>query len=97
MILKMNDSFRIDNLRRYPFETVEALRHALVAGAIAAADPRRKDFNDLDAGERAFYIHVSPTGTVLLLASWRKEPAGQTVRPEAPLPKARAYCYSTSG
>ena len=92
MILRMNGSTRIDNLRRYPSETVEALRDALVAGVIAAADPRRKDFYDLEAGERVFYIHVSPTGTVLLLACWRKEPQEQTIPHEAPLPEARAYC-----
>ena len=91
MILKMNDSFRIDNLRRCPSEMVEALRSALVAGVIAAADPRRKNFYDLEAGDNIFYIHVSPTGTVLLLACWRKEPAERTIRRQAPLPEARAY------
>ena len=92
MILKMNDSVRIDNLRRCPSEVVEALRNALVAGVIAAADPRRKNFYDLEAGDSIFYIHVSPTGTVLLLACWRKEPAEQTIPRQAPRPEARAYC-----
>ena len=92
MVLKMNGSFRIDNLRRYPSETVEALRSALVAGVIAAADPHRKDFYDVEAGDNIFYIHLSPTGTVLLLACWRKEPAHQTIPREAPLPETRAYC-----
>ena len=68
MILKMNGPFRIDNLRRYPPETVEAVRNALVAGVIATADPHRKNFYDLEAGENIFYIHLSPTGTVLFLA-----------------------------
>jgi hypothetical protein len=71
---------------------VQALRSALVAGAIAAADPRRKNFYDLEAGDRVFYIHLSPTGTVLLLACWRKGPAEQSIRRERPLPEARAYC-----
>jgi len=71
---------------------VEALRNALVAGVIAAADPRRKNFYDLEAGDSIFYIHVSPTGTVLLLACWRKEPGEQTIPREAPIPEARAYC-----
>ena len=92
MILKMNGPFRIDDLRRYPSETVEALRSVLVAGVIAAADPRRKGFYDLEAGDKIFYIHVSPTGTVLFLACWRKEPAHQTIQREAPFPEARAYC-----
>ena len=92
MILKLNGSFRIDNLRRYPSETVDALRSLLVAGATAAADPRRKNFYDLDAGDNVFYIHLSPTGTVLLLACCRKEPAHQAIPREAPLPEARACC-----
>jgi len=92
MILKMDGPLRIDNLRRYPFETVEALRRALVVGATAAADPRRKDFYDLDAGDNIFYIHLSPTGTVLLLACWRKEPVRQSIPRKAPLPEARACC-----
>jgi len=92
MILKMNASFRIDNLRSYPPETVEVLRGALVAGVIAAADPHRNNFYDLEAGDKVFYIHLSPTGTVLLLACWRKEPAPQTIPREAPLPEARPYC-----
>ena len=92
MILKLNGSFRINDLRCYPPETVEALRSALAAGVIAAADPRRKNFYDLEAGDNIFYIHLSPTGTVLLLACWRKEPVQQTVPREAPLAEARAYC-----
>jgi hypothetical protein len=92
MILKLNGSFRIDNLRRYPSETVEALRSALEAGVMAAADPHRKDFYDVEAGDGIFYIHLSPTGTVLLLACWRKEPVRKSIPREAPFPEARAYC-----
>ena len=92
MILKMNDPLRIDNLRRYPSETVEALRKALVAGVTAIADTRRTNFYDLDVGENVYYIHVSPTGTVLLLACWRKEPVQQPIPCQVPLDEARAYC-----
>jgi hypothetical protein len=92
MILKLNGSFQIDNLRRYPSETVEALRSALVAGVNATADPRRKNFYDLEAGDNVFYIHLSPTGTVLLLACCVKKPAHQAIPREAQLPEARAYC-----
>jgi len=92
MILKLNGSFRIDNLRRYPSETAEALRRALLEGVVAAADPRRRNFYDLEAGDNTFYIHLSPTGTVLLLACWRKEPARQTIPCKAPPPEVRAYC-----
>jgi len=92
MILKMNGPLHIDNLRRYPSETVEALRSALVAGVVAAADPHRKDFYDLEAGDNIFYVHLSPTGTVLLLACWPKGPVQQSIPREAPLPEARACC-----
>ena len=92
MIFKLNGPFRIDNLRRYPADTVEALRAALLAGVIAAADPRRHNFYDLEAGDRVFYIHLSPTGTVLLLACWHKEPPPQTIPLEVRLPEARACC-----
>ena len=92
MILKLNGSFRIDNLRRYPSETVEPLRSALVAGVVAAADFHRRNFYDVEVGDSIFYIDLSPTGTVLLLACWRKAPAHQTIPREAPLPEARAYC-----
>ena len=92
MVLRMNGSFRIDNLRRYPSETVEALRRALVAGVIAVADLHRKNFYDLEAGEDFFYIHLSPTGAVLLLACWRREPGKQSNLREAPLPEVMAYC-----
>ena len=92
MILKLNGSFRIDDLRRYPSETVEALRSALAAGVVAAADPHRRNFYDVEAGDSIYYIDLTPTGTVLLLACWRKEPAEKTMPREAPLPEARAYC-----
>jgi len=92
MILKLNGSFRIDNLRRYPSETVEALRDALEAGVIAAADPHRKDFYDLEAGDNIFYIHFSPTGTVLFLACWRKMPSRQHTPCAVSFPEARAHC-----
>ena len=92
MVLKMNGSFRIDNLRRYRPETVEALRSGLVAGVIAAAGPHRKDFYDVEAGNNIYFIHLSPTGTVLLLACWRKELVQQSIPREAPVTEVRAYC-----
>jgi hypothetical protein len=85
MTLKMDGTFRIDNLRQYSPETVEGLRGALLAGANATADPRRENFFDLEAGDRIFYIHLNRTGTVLLLACWRKEPARQFISRETPL------------
>ena len=92
MTVKMNGTFRIDNLRQYSPETVETLRGALLAGANAIADPRRKNFFDLEAGDRIFYIHVNRTGTVLLLACWRKAPARQLIPREASLPEGVVNC-----
>jgi hypothetical protein len=92
MILKMNGTFRIDNLRQYSPETVETLRGALLSGSNATADARRNNFYDLEAGDRIFYIHVNRTGTVLLLACWRKAPARQLIPREASLPDAVINC-----
>lgn len=75
MILKMSNPFRIENLRHYPAETVDRLRCQLAAGAYVSPDPHRANFYDLEDSDRAFYIHVSPTGTVLLLATWPREGA----------------------
>jgi hypothetical protein len=92
MILKMNGPFRVDNLRGYSSETVETLRSALVVGVTATADTHRRNFYDLEAGDDIFYIHLSPTGTVLLLARWRKQPAQQVIPYEEPLAELAAYC-----
>jgi hypothetical protein len=73
MILRLKEDPRIDNLRSYPVDIVEKLRALLVAGAEACPDPRRKQFYDVQNGSRTFYIHISPTGRVWLLATWVKE------------------------
>lgn len=75
MILKLNGNTGIDNLRNYPAEIVEKLRSLLASGARAYPDPNRKEFYDLENGSRMFYIHISPSGAVWLLASWIKNPA----------------------
>jgi hypothetical protein len=90
MILKMSGPLRIDNLRHYPAETVDRLRCLLLAGASASPDPHRKGFYDLEDGDRAFYIHQSRTGTVLLLAIWPREGACHAALHEAPLAAAVA-------
>jgi hypothetical protein len=70
----------------------ERLRGLLATGALAIPDPRRKGFYDLEDGDRRFYIHVCPSGTVLLLATWRREDARLPVLREAPLAEAAACC-----
>jgi hypothetical protein len=92
MILKMSDPLRIDNLRRHPAEMVERLCSLLVTGTLAIPDPHRKGFYDLEDGDRRFYIHLSPTGAVLLLATWQKRRASQAVPHEAPLTEAVPCC-----
>lgn len=74
MVLRLSENLTIDNLRQYPAETVEKLRALLAAGALAHADPHRKNFYELENGRQVFYIHVSPVGgKVLLLATWPKD------------------------
>lgn len=92
MILKLSGPLRIENLRHHPGETVNRLRCLLVAGAHASPDPHRKGFYDLEDGNRVFYIHVSPTGTVLLLAVWSREGALDAPLHKAPLTEAVACC-----
>ncbi len=76
MILRLGKDPIIDNLRHYPTETVEKLRSLLTEGAVACPDPRRKQFYDVQNGSQIFYIHIAPSGKVLLLASWLK-PGGE--------------------
>jgi len=73
MLLHLSGNPKIDNLRNYPADVVEKLRELLVAGAQAYPDPCRKEFYDVENGSRMFYIHLSPTGNVWLLATWLKE------------------------
>jgi len=80
----------IDNLRHYPEETVESLRDLLTAGALAVPDPKRKNFYDVYNGSRVFYIHVCPTGKVLLLAMWCKSEVQGAKAREAQLAAACA-------
>lgn len=75
MVLRLNGNVIIENLRHYPPETVEKLRALLSAGAPAVSDPKRRNFYDVGNGSRSYYIHISPSGKVLLLATWLEESA----------------------
>jgi streptogramin lyase len=84
MILQLRESTKIDNLRNYPEEIVEKLRLLLVAGAVAHPDPSRANFYDIENGSRLFYVHLTPSGSVWLLASWLKgETQGAMVNQQA--------------
>jgi len=89
MVLRVRENPRIDNLRNYPADIVEKLRALLVAGAQVYPDPHRREFYDVANGSRMFYIHVSPTGKVWLLATWLKECRQAAAANDAALAAAR--------
>jgi hypothetical protein len=71
MFLRMKELPGVDNLQNYPAETIKELEDLLLSGGSALPDPKRKDFYDLEAHKRTFFINISPiTGRVVLLASW---------------------------
>ncbi len=72
MMLRLTNEPVIDNLGHYSRDTVGQLRNLLLSGTQAVPDPLRANFFDLDDGRRVFYIHLRPTGKVLLIASWPK-------------------------
>jgi hypothetical protein len=71
MVLQMDERTRIEDPREYGADIVNGLRNLLTAGGCAQRDPRRENFYELENGDNAFYIHVSPiNGDVVLLAKW---------------------------
>jgi hypothetical protein len=73
MTIKLNESSIIENLGKYPADSVENLRQLLAKGAPAKPDSHRKDFYELQNGSRVYWIHISPVnGHVVLLAIWQK-------------------------
>jgi hypothetical protein len=82
MLLKLNESPRIEDLRNHSAESVETLRILLRTGARARPDPRRRDFYEVDNCSRVFYIHITPRGKVWLLAIWTKDSAQPDVAPD---------------
>ena len=90
MVLRLKENPEIDNLRNYPADIVEKLRTLLLAGAQVHPDPRRREFYDVANGSRMFYIHLSPTGKVWLLATWLKECRQAAAANDAALAAARA-------
>ncbi len=81
MILRLNGNPTIENLRNYPAELVDKLGALLAAGVQAHADPRRKNFYDVENGSRVFFIHVSPiSGKVMLLATWFEDSLAATAQ-----------------
>lgn len=82
MLLRLNESPRIEDLRNHSAECVETLRTLLRTGAPARSDPRRQSFYEIDNCSRVFYIHITPRGKVWLLAIWTKDSAQAGVESE---------------
>ncbi len=73
MTIQLNGTPTIENLGKYPAESVEKLRQLLASGAPARLDTHRKNFYELHNGSRVYWIHISPVnGHVVLLAIWQK-------------------------
>jgi hypothetical protein len=69
---------QIEDLRHHPIESIKALRRTLCDGAKVKRDPKRDGFYEIDDGRSVYYIHVTPMGKVLLLATWPSEAALET-------------------
>ena len=92
MVLRFKRDTVIENLKHYPSATVEMLRELLAKGAEAIPDPHRKNFYDVPNGEHVYYVHVCPSGNILLLATWRKQAAEEPR--EVNEPAVQEYAYS---
>jgi hypothetical protein len=75
MLLRMNDTFEIDNPRNYGAALVDELRASLARGAWAHPDPKRQGFYDIEVEGRVFFIWVPSSGAVTLLAAWSRSGA----------------------
>lgn len=84
---RLHGRVKIESLRNHPAADVEALQRLLAAGTDASADPHHKDFYEVEAAGRVFYIYISPvTGQVRLAAIWQTSSHPEIVR------AARACC-----
>jgi hypothetical protein len=73
MILRMDQTPWIDNLRGYPDEVLNQLGKLLAEGVPARQDPNRHHFYDIEHPDRSFFIHVIPNSRrVILLAKWER-------------------------
>jgi hypothetical protein len=73
IILRMDQTPSIDNLRGYPDEVVKHLGKLLAEGVPARQDPNRHHFYDIEHPNGSFFIHVNPhSRRVILLAKWER-------------------------
>lgn len=72
--LKISD-LEIEDPRGHSPEELRRLREALASAAPAVPDARRPNLFEVQAGDRVFYIHVSPVSRkIILLATWLPDP-----------------------
>ncbi|MGH9450913.1 MAG: hypothetical protein ACRD11_10260 [Terriglobia bacterium] len=90
MLLKLNEPLVIEDMQHNSAEGVRRLRDLLLRGTAASEDAHRKRFYDIDDGFRVFYIHICPSGKVLLLAVWQNEGAPLHVQPTAHMARTSA-------
>jgi hypothetical protein len=82
MLLRLNETPRIEDFHNHSAESVETLRTLLRNGAPARPDPQRRDFYEVANCSRVFYIHITPGGNVWLLAIWTKDSAQPDAGPD---------------
>ena len=71
MQLRINTQARIENPRNYDVHVVDQLQALLTSGSEADPEARRRNFYEMEDGDRRYYVHVSPiNGNVVLLAVW---------------------------
>lgn len=75
MLLKLNEPLIIEDMQHNSAEGMRRLRYLLLRGTASSEDANRKGFYDIEDGFRVFYIHICPSGKVLLLAIWAKDGA----------------------
>ena len=64
--LRFSGKLQIEDIRKHSEETMAKLRRLLTDGATAQADPRRKDFYEVENGRVVYYIHPADRWQSLL-------------------------------
>jgi hypothetical protein len=73
MVSNAVDVPRIETLRAYSAQTINALSDLITSGAPARPDPRRAGFYEIESASEVFYVHISPVnGRVLLIGVWHR-------------------------
>jgi len=70
MVLRLYGDFTIEDRWRHSVENIEDLRRLLSEGVEAVPEPGRKGFYEVQTSFHVFYVHICPSGKVLLLAIW---------------------------